>query len=73
MHPLLHRLFWRVTGAVGSAVTTAQLWGLDRIAGPAPESPIDHKVREEGERLRRAFPDIDFDDPRPRTIPPGDY
>jgi hypothetical protein len=45
---------------------------LDRIAGPAPETPVDRGVREEGERLRRAFPTIEFDDPRPRTIPPAD-
>jgi len=45
---------------------------LDRIAGPAPETPVDRGVREEGERLRTAFPTIDFDDPRPRTIPPGE-
>jgi hypothetical protein len=45
---------------------------LDTIAGPAPEMPVDRAIREEGERLRRAFPTIDFDDPRPRTIPPAE-
>jgi hypothetical protein len=44
----------------------------DTIAGPAPETSVDRAVREEGERLRRAFPTIDFDHPRPRTIPPAE-
>ena len=39
---------------------------IDRIAGPAPETPVDRDIREEGERLRKAFPTIDFDDIRPR-------
>jgi hypothetical protein len=46
------------------------LRALDKMAGPAPETPTDRAIREEGEKLRRAFPTIDFDDPRPRTIPP---
>jgi hypothetical protein len=46
------------------------LRALDKMAGPAPETPTDRAIREEGEHLRRAFPTIDFDDPRPRTIPP---
>jgi hypothetical protein len=48
----------------------AGLRALDTIAGPAPETPVDRAIREEGEGLRRAFPTIDFDDPRPRSIPP---
>jgi len=39
---------------------------LDRIAGPAPETPVDRGVREEGERIRKAFPRIDFDHPGAR-------
>jgi hypothetical protein len=38
----------------------------DWIVGPAPETPTDQAIREEGERLRGAFPQIDFDDPTPR-------
>ncbi len=45
---------------------------LDMIAGPAPGTPVDHAVREEGERLRRAFPTIVFDDPSPRPMPPAE-
>jgi hypothetical protein len=33
---------------------------------PRVEMPIDRAIREEGERLRKAFPTIDFDNPRPR-------
>jgi hypothetical protein len=36
-----------------------------------PESPEDGAIREEGERLRKAFPSIDFDHPGARTIPPA--
>jgi hypothetical protein len=28
---------------------------------PVPETPTDGAIREEGERLRKAFPEIDFD------------
>ena len=38
---------------------------LDWLA-PLPETPVDRAIREEGERLRRAFPTIDFDHPGPR-------
>jgi len=33
-----------------------------------PETPEDQAVREEGERIRRAFPSIDFDHPGARKI-----
>ena len=35
-----------------------------------PETPEDRAIREEGERLRKAFPSIDFDHPGARTVPP---
>jgi hypothetical protein len=28
---------------------------------PPPETPVDRAIREEGERLRNAFPGIDFE------------
>ncbi len=50
----------------------ARLTVLDWLAGPRPETPTDRAIREEGERLRAAFPQIDFDDPKPlrRSSPP---
>jgi hypothetical protein len=71
LNALRHR--WScVIGAAERAFTTARLWLLDRLLGPTPETPADRAIREEGERLRKAFPQIDFDDPRPRTIRPGE-
>jgi len=35
-----------------------------------PETPEDRSIREEGERMRTAFPSIDFDHPGARTMPP---
>jgi|SRR5271165_1827195 len=43
--------------------TLARLGIYDRLAGPSPETPTDRAVREHGERLRQAFPQVDFDDP----------
>ena len=34
---------------------------LDWLAGPIPETPTDRAIREQGERLSKAFPEIDFD------------
>jgi hypothetical protein len=70
---LLRRLFSRIPGIVDYRFTSARLWLLDRWLGPLPETPTDRAIREEGERLRKAFPQIDLDDPRPRTIPPAHY
>jgi hypothetical protein len=36
---------------------------LDRLA-PLPEKDVDRTIRGEGERLRNAFPTIDFDNPQ---------
>jgi hypothetical protein len=47
------------------ALTGARLWVLDWLH-PLPETPVDRAIREEGERLRKAFPTIDFDNPGPR-------
>lgn len=65
--------FVRFIGWLRDLPLLAGLRVFDSIAGPAPETPVDHGIREEGERLRRAFPTIDFDDPRPRTIPPAEH
>jgi hypothetical protein len=50
-------------------LTLARLWVLDRLA-PMPETRVDRAIREEGERLRKAFPAIDFDHPGPRRSRP---
>lgn len=50
----------------GYLATLARLRLLDWIATPIPETPSDRAIREEGERLRKAFPNTDFDDPTPR-------
>ena len=47
-------------------LTLVRLTVLDWLAGPPPETPTDCAIREEGERLRKAFPQIDFDHPKPR-------
>ena len=43
----------------------ARLTVLDWLAGPPRETPTDRAIREEGERFREAFPEIDFDHPKP--------
>ena len=43
---------------------TIQGW-FDRT----PETPEDRAIREEGERLRKAFPSIDFNHPGARKSP----
>ena len=64
------RMFRRLTYATldraGCLMTLALLRLYDWHAGPVPETAADRVVREEGERLRKAFPKIDFDDPTPR-------
>ena len=43
-------------------LTLARLSVLDWLV-PRPETPADRAIREQGERLRKAFPTIDFDHP----------
>jgi hypothetical protein len=46
-------------------LTVARLSMLDWLH-PAQETPVDRAIRKEGERLRQAFPTIDFDNPGAR-------
>jgi hypothetical protein len=48
-------------------VTLARSAVLDWLH-PLQETPVDRAIREEGERLRKAFPAIDFDHPGPRRL-----
>jgi hypothetical protein len=45
----------------------ARLSVLDWLALPR-ETPVDRAIREQGERLRNAFPGIDFDNPGPAAF-----
>jgi hypothetical protein len=42
-----------------------QIGTLEIWLHPPQETPVDWPIREEGERLRKAFPAIDFDHPGP--------
>ena len=44
--------------------TAARLSVLDWLLGPPPETLTDKAIREEGERLRREYPNVDLDDAR---------
>jgi len=64
---------WRTRWVAAVAdhwLTGARLWLLDLWLGPAPETPTDRAIREEGERLRKAFPEMKFDNPKPWIVPP---
>jgi hypothetical protein len=47
-----------VVGVADYVLTSARLWVLDWLS-LLPETPTDRAIREEGERLRRAFPWLD--------------
>lgn len=58
----LRRFFWWVS----DLPLRAELWLLDRIAGPLPETEADRIREQRMERLRCAFPDTDIDGTGPR-------
>lgn len=60
---LVSRLVYVALDRAGYLVTLALLSISEWFAGLHPETPTDRAVREEGERLRREFPAIYFDDP----------
>ena len=49
--------------AIADRRAMLELSMLDWVLGPFPETPEDRAIREEGKRIRKAFPDIDFDHP----------
>jgi hypothetical protein len=66
----LHRLGRSIADWWSFQMGTVEGW-FDRT----PETPEDRAIRQEGERIRKAFPEIDldhpgaFDHPGARTIP----
>jgi hypothetical protein len=64
MNDVLFLRLWRALADWWSfEMGTIEGW-FDRT----PETPEDRAIRLEGERIRRAFPSIDFDHPGARTI-----
>jgi hypothetical protein len=61
---VLRRLCFEILDWFDHAWTLARLTVLDWLAGPPPETSTDRAIREEGERLREAFPENDFDHPK---------
>ncbi len=55
---MLRRLCAKLLDRADYLLTLARLTVLDRLA-PLPETPTDRAIREEGERLRKAFPRFD--------------
>jgi hypothetical protein len=53
------RWFWPALDWADYVSTLARLTVLDWLLGRAPETPADRAIREEGERLREAFPWLD--------------
>jgi hypothetical protein len=60
---LIARSCATVLGRADYLITGTRLSVLDRLAGLPPETPTDIAIREQGEHLRKAFPQVDFDDP----------
>jgi hypothetical protein len=60
-------------GIACSTVAIATWLGLLDQVSPLPVTRVDHAIREEGERLRKAFPTIDFDHTGARNSPPDSF
>jgi len=52
-------LFWRGLDRADYWLTLARLRILDALAGPLPETPADRRRRQDRERIKRAFPEIE--------------
>ena len=55
----LRRLFRRVADALDYIVTLVRLRILDALAGPEPETLADQQRKQNRERVKRAFPEIE--------------
>ena len=62
---MIRRLCAELLDRANYVLALARLTLLDRMA-PNTETPVNRAIREEGERIRKAFPEIDFDHPKPR-------
>jgi hypothetical protein len=56
-------IFAKLLDRASYAFTLGRLTILDWLLGPFPETPADRAIREQSERLRDAFPQVEFDDP----------
>jgi hypothetical protein len=54
-------LFSRILDRVDYLITSARLRVLDWICGPEPPTAADRQRERDRDRLRKAFPKIDFD------------
>jgi hypothetical protein len=55
---MLRRLWIELVGRADYVLTLARLTILDWL-WPMPETPTDRAIREQGERIRKAFPWLD--------------
>ena len=53
------RLFWRVADDLDYLWTLVRLRILDALAGPLPETTADQQRKQDRERIKRAFPQIE--------------
>jgi hypothetical protein len=56
-------LCWRVIDYLDYALTLARFRILDALAGPEPETPADQRRKQDRERIERAFPSLDGEEP----------
>jgi len=56
-------LFWRVADAFDYLLMLVRLRALDALAGPEPETPADRQRERDRERIERAFPRLDSEEP----------
>jgi hypothetical protein len=59
----LRRLFWRVADHLDYLLTLAWLRILDALAGPEPDTPADQQRERDRQRIERAFPGLDSEEP----------
>ena len=52
-------MFWRVADDLDYLWTLVRLRILDALAGPLPETTADQQRKQDRERIKRAFPQIE--------------